>query len=304
MFIEAFKTPDNSFHWLDVVDPTGNELEVLAKQYGIPNSAIQDCMDAKHLPKYEEIPDHIFIMLRSLDEKADEYANTVLALTQKISIFVGEEYIITIHRRDHPYLMQIREKWIKTHLKIHQDCRPQLLDRIILGVIHSYNPALNQAENKLEEYEEVVFEEESTTLSIQDKFILKSRAYVFKRVLRLTLDLVPKLHIIQNYSPNLYQEIRETLEASYFETENILQHVNNLITLHLSMASQRTNEIVRVLTIFSVFFMPLMFITGIYGMNFKHIPELSFLYGYPLILSFMLLVTIILYIWFRRRNWF
>jgi magnesium transporter len=79
--------------------------------------------------------------------------------------------------------------------------------------------------------------------------------------------------------------------------------VNNLLSIQLSLASHRTNEVVRVLTVFSVFFLPLTFIVGVYGMNFQHMPELREHWGYPAVLAGMALVTLAIYFWFRRRGW-
>jgi magnesium transporter len=73
--------------------------------------------------------------------------------------------------------------------------------------------------------------------------------------------------------------------------------------MQLALASHRTNEVVRVLTVFSVFFLPLTFIVGVYGMNFRYMPELTQRWGYPAVLAFMGLVTLMIYLWFHRRGW-
>jgi magnesium transporter len=83
----------------------------------------------------------------------------------------------------------------------------------------------------------------------------------------------------------------------------VLDDVNNLMNLYMSLSAKRTNEVMRVLTVFSVFFMPLTFIVGVYGMNFKFMPELSWRLGYPLVMIFMAIVTIIIYFWFKRKRW-
>lgn len=305
MIIEAFKAKDDSFHWIDVVDPTGSEFEILSQQYGLPTSSIQDCLDPTHLPKYEILGNHVFIMLRALDEQASSNANTLRELTQKIAIFMDEHHIITLHRRDHPFIKTIREKWVNSQEFQSQSSTaymPLLLSRIVQTSFQSFNRAISQAENKLEDFEILLANDKSTSASIQEKFILKSQAYVYKRILRLSEDILPKLKIISEYNPLLYQEIKESLDASYFHTENILEHVNNLINLHLSLASHHTNEIVRILTLFSGFFLPLMFIVGFYGMNLK-MPEFNYDYSYPIIVSFMIIVCVVLYLWFRRKEW-
>jgi magnesium transporter len=82
-----------------------------------------------------------------------------------------------------------------------------------------------------------------------------------------------------------------------------LEDVTNLTNLHLSFSAQRTNDVMKILTIFSVFFMPLTFIVGVYGMNFQFMPELRQKWAYPAVLLIMALVTVAVYLWFRRKKW-
>ena len=83
----------------------------------------------------------------------------------------------------------------------------------------------------------------------------------------------------------------------------ILEEVNNLLNLSMSFAAQRTNDVMRVLTLFSVFFMPLTFIVGIYGMNFEFMPELRSKWGYPAVLAIMAIIALLIFFWFRRKKW-
>jgi magnesium transporter len=82
-----------------------------------------------------------------------------------------------------------------------------------------------------------------------------------------------------------------------------LEDVNNLTNLHLSFAAQRTNQVMKVLTIFSVFFLPITFIVGLYGMNFKFMPELDEKWAYPVVLVIMGVITATIYVWFKRKKW-
>jgi magnesium transporter len=89
----------------------------------------------------------------------------------------------------------------------------------------------------------------------------------------------------------------------HFYADELVDDVNNLLSIQLALASHRTNEVVRVLTVFSVFFLPLTFIVGVYGMNFQYMPELHQRWGYPAVMLGMALVTFAIYVWFRRRGW-
>ena len=85
--------------------------------------------------------------------------------------------------------------------------------------------------------------------------------------------------------------------------KQVVDNVSNLLNIYISLSSQRTNEVVRVLTLFSVFFMPLTFVAGIYGMNFDVMPELRWQYGYLYAMLFMVMMSLTIYLWFRRKGW-
>jgi magnesium transporter len=85
--------------------------------------------------------------------------------------------------------------------------------------------------------------------------------------------------------------------------DQILEDIYNLLNIYISLSAQKTNEVMKVLTIFSVFFMPLTFIVGIYGMNFKHMPELELTWAYPTVLLSMAVLAVAIYFWFKRKHW-
>jgi magnesium transporter len=124
-----------------------------------------------------------------------------------------------------------------------------------------------------------------------------------RRMLSHTLDAVQKLVPASEPTAPLYQDIRENAQSVHAYADELLEEVNSLLSIQLALASHRTNEVVRVLTVFSVFFLPLTFIVGIYGMNFEFMPELNERWGYPGVLAAMGLVTLVIYTWFRRRGW-
>jgi len=99
------------------------------------------------------------------------------------------------------------------------------------------------------------------------------------------------------------QDLRENAESMHFYADEMLEEVNNLLQMQLSIAAHRTNDVMRILTVFSAFFLPLTFIVGVYGMNFQHMPELPLVWGYPLVWGIMLSVVAGIWLWFRRRGW-
>jgi magnesium transporter len=156
-------------------------------------------------------------------------------------------------------------------------------------------------ETELDQLEAAIVLKNQTHTVLRKLYHLKRKAAVCLRILRLTKPIIDNLG--ENTTAAVHQDLREfhlSLETSYDQT---IENANNLLNLYISLSSQRTNEVVRVLTLFSVFFMPLTFIVGIYGMNFDFMPELRSPYGYPVVLTLMGIITLGIYRWFKKKKW-
>src|SRR5262249_23282054 len=97
--------------------------------------------------------------------------------------------------------------------------------------------------------------------------------------------------------------VKENAESYYFFADQLVEEINNLLGIHVALSSHRTNEVMRILTVFSAFFLPLTFIVGIYGMNFDWMPELRHRLGYRAVVVAMAVVCGVIAVWFRRRGW-
>lgn len=310
--MEHLVTQSERFHWLDVVDPTEAELRTIAEKYGLHSTSVQDCLDPEHLPKYERFGNLTFVILRAYDDVCFDEADTVQELTRKVAVFYTDTFLLTVHRKDQPFFSQLREKW-KTKVGSPADRATvsDLLSDLLRAVVGSYGNPIDNQLNELERLEMGVFGAQgSKPFHIKNGYFLKRKSSVFKRMLRATIDLLPKItQTFETHSPH-FQDLKEEADSLYFYADELMESANSLLNLHISLSSQktneashRTNEVVRVLTIFSVFLLPLNLITGIYGMNFEHMPELRSHYGYPLVLVSMFVVALSVYVWFRRRGW-
>ena len=123
------------------------------------------------------------------------------------------------------------------------------------------------------------------------------------RLLWRFLDVVQRMTPASGRAAVLLRDVQENVESYHFYADELLGDTNTVLNIQLSLATHRTNEVMRVLTVFSVFFLPLTFIAGIYGMKFQFMPELRARWGYPAILVAMGALTIIIYLWFRHRGW-
>jgi magnesium transporter len=294
------QTGEPPFTWRDVTAPSVGELQAIAKQYGIPASIVQDCLDPEHLPKHERFGETTFLILRVYDVAAPDTAGTVQELTRKIAIFFRADVALTIHRVDLPLLVTLRERFGGPGA----GCGPlTLLAALGNGVLDTYERPLQQAEDALDHYEEGLFSPKLKTPSLQKIHLLKRRVSLIKRMLWQSHSVIQRLTPTGERSQSVYQDLKENAESYHFWADQMLEEIHNLLSMHVALASHRTNEVMRVLTIFSAFFLPLTFIVGVYGMNFDFMPELHTRWAYPAVLGFMTAVSGVIYIWFRRRGW-
>jgi magnesium transporter len=290
---------DISNYWIDVTNPSEAELLALANTYSLHPNAVQDCLEPDHLPKYEETGNSSFLVLRVYDNAQASDADTIQEVTRKIAIFVIADKLITVHRTNQPLLEDIKKKYIDT-----QQCddKHDLLLHILNAAYLSYDIPADKLIAEIDFYETRIFLKTKLPNLLKNLYHIKRKVSVIRRILTLSKEITNKVE--EGFKKDaMYREMRDNYVQQVTVYDQLNEDINNLLSLYLSISGQRTNEVIRVLTIFSVFFMPLTFIVGIYGMNFDHMPELRWEYGYLYSMLAMILVTAIIYLWFKRKKW-
>jgi magnesium transporter len=298
----VYRSEQPAFTWLDVTAPSEAELHELAAKYHLHASAVQDCLDPEHLPKYERFSETSFLILRVYDPAASDSASTVQELTRKIAIFFQPELAITIHRSDLAVVADVRGRFGGPNPE--SECSAlTLLAALVNGALDSYDQPLQRAEERIDAFEEALFRHDIDDPSLELIHGLKRRVGLIKRMLWQTQTVIARLTPPGERPPPLYQDLKENAESYHFWADQLHDDLNSLLAMHVTMASQRTNEVMRVLTVFSAFFLPLTFLVGVYGMNFKFMPELEQRWGYPVVLALMAGISLAIFVWFRRRGW-
>ncbi|MFD2248037.1 CorA family divalent cation transporter [Pontibacter ruber] len=288
-----------AWQWIDLESPTEAELQDVAATYGLHPSSVVDSLQPEHLPKYEAIGDIAFMIARVYDTEAHREADTIQELTNKIAIFFSSKFIITIHRNPTVLIKDIQEKYVATGIvKTPAD----LLVQLIKAVFRTYEAPARSLAEELDYYEAKTFLNKKMPPLTKGLYHLKRKATVCKRVLRLSEVILSNMQQ-KSFQPTAVQDLRDLYVHLETQYEEVNDGTNNLINTYISLSSQKTNEVMRVLTIFSAFFLPLTFIVGVYGMNFEFMPELEKTYGYPAVLFIMGLVTLFIYLWFRKKGW-
>jgi magnesium transporter len=287
-------------HWVDVVGPTRDELLELAVEFDLPPTVVEDCLDPEHLPKYERFEDASFLILRARDHSAPDDASTVQELTRKVAVFQRDSFILTVHRIDLAEIAAIRDRFADG---VGMHGYHAIITSLVLATFNSYEKPLDRTQRILDQFESGVFTDGPASPTLRDAFHIKRHVTLTRRIMWQTSNVLTKLTPIGERGDPQYQEMRDTADAYLFYVDQLVDEVNQLLQIQLSMSTNKTNEVMRILTVFSAFFLPLTFIVGIYGMNFHHMPELTSPLGYPVTLLSMAGVSLAIFLWFRRKGW-
>ena len=294
----ASKT-QNGFDWVDLSAPDNEEIKQVAEQYGLHEASIKDCMQPDHLPKFELFDNYTFIIVRVLAATPPHEADTIRELTNKIAIFFSKDYLITVHRAEHDLMNLVTSKQIDSGR-----CKSTfyLLNTLIREAILTFElPGIKLSES-LDDYEEQVFLRQRKSSILRGLYFVKRKIDVIRRLMLLSYEIIDNIDAKE--SSDMYtRDLRDLYIRTQTLFDNLSENTAQLLSIYFSIASQRTNEIMRVLTVFSVFFMPLTFIVGVYGMNFRFMPELEWYYGYPAVMLLMVVISAGVYYWFKRKGW-
>ena len=289
--------------WIDLTAPTAEELHQVSRQYGLHSTTVEDCLDPGHLPKYERIEDATFIILRVWGERSDRTGEAVQDVTRKIALFTRGDLLISIHRAELAAIKAVEKSWTSHRPEAERASVQAVFAAIVQEAFASYDKPMDDAEQTLVAFERALFDPRVKAPDLVAIHQLKGRVGLMRRLLWLTSGVITKMGGGQERMTPLHQDIRETADSYLFYADQLLDQTQNLQSMHLAVASHRTNEVMRVLTVFSAFFLPLTFIVGVYGMNFDVMPELRSPWGYPLVLGLMAGVSLVIFRWFRRRGW-
>ena len=295
-----FETP---FKWIDVFAPTEEDVEKIAFEYSLNKDLIQNCLSPKLLPNLQEENGYYFIVLRAYDENFKK-GEVVQAYTNKIIFFLNEKFLISIHRKEEAYLSKFVESIFKNKDFYKKNNSYDIFLKIFKLVILSFETPLHNNEYSLDTIEEKKLANKSAESIFNEIYGIKRSNAVVKRTLWQSNTVIQMLYeILPEYKDKL-NSIKESADRLHYLAEELEFTAQNIVSLHISIASQKTSEVMQTLAVFSVFFMPLTFIVGIYGMNFKTMPELEWKYGYPTVLIVMILISILLFVWFKKKGWY
>ncbi len=281
-----------SFKWIDIENPIKEDLEKINKEHGLNYYLIKDSLEKGHLPKFEKNNHVDFYIFRAYTSDIQFKIDEVGEMSNKIAFFLFDDKLITIHRAQFSFLNIQEVQQIKMN---------ELFLRIVKSMIETFQKPTIDLANKINDIERIIFLKDYRAVVLEELYFIKSQSRILKKVLQITQSVIEQSSQMLTPSSQL-QDIKDNLLQLLTYNEESVENANQLMSTYLSISDQKNNEVVRLLTIFSAFFLPLTFIAGVYGMNFNFMPELNWKRGYFFSLALMFIVVVIIYIWFRRKR--
>jgi magnesium transporter len=285
--------------WIDITEPTPAEIETISKQHNLHYQLVRDCMEPAHLPKYDSVDDVSFLILRYFNHVFDTKIATIQQLSNKIAIFYTKDFLITIHAEPVQFLATILKKYIGNNKCSSPE---EVVTKILWHGLETFDDPAQRLSEQVDFFENQILLKTVTNEQVESLYYIKRQASISHKILILMTEPINHIRTIPKDDPSL-QDVKDQHLKFLTLYNQVLDDVNNLMNLYMSFSAQKTNDVMKILTIFSVFFMPLTFIVGIYGMNFSFMPELRQRWGYPAVLGIMAIVVVIIYLWFKRKKW-
>ena len=315
--IEVFLMPTlladtNLFLWVDLEKPTAEESKrVLEDIFHFHPLSIEDCISVSSSPKVEEyVPKdedkfspYLFMVIHAVDYSRKD---GVFA-TSELNFFLGKNFLVTFHEVPLKSVQATEERCLKS--TVHIARAPDRVAHTLLdGIVENYKPALEELSFEIAELEQKVVEHPSPRM-------LNKIIQVKKEVLHLRQIIGPQREVLARFAQGEFKLIRPHLVPYYRDVYDGLFHIGEmaqsytdsltgLLHVYLSMSSNQTGEVVKLLTMITIITTPLLVVGTWYGMNFKHMPELEWGLGYELAMIITVVATAITWWWFKKKKWF
>jgi magnesium transporter len=280
-----------------------DSIEKIGKHFKIHPLVLEDIMNTGQRPKMEDFGDYLFIVLKMLhyDEEENE------TKTEQVSLILSSKFVISFQESEGDVFDSIRERIRSDRGRIRKMRVDYLAYSLIDAIVDNYFMVLEKIGEKIEDIEDELVKNPTpevlhTIHRLKRELIFLRKSVwplreVISRLERWESPLIDKS--IDIYLRDVYDHTIQVIDA----LETFRDMLSGMLDIYLSSISNRMNEVMKVLTIIATIFIPLTFIAGIYGMNFKYMPELDWFWGYPMVYTVMLAVSAVMLVYFRRKKW-
>jgi magnesium transporter len=292
--------------WVAIVDPTGEELDQMAQEFNLHDLAVEDARKGHQRPKIEEYGDSLFAVLQPVEIVKHDDGSEELSVGE-VALFVGANYILSVRKNVRQGFQAVRAR---------TEREPELLRHgsgfvfyaLIDNVVDRYFPILDDLETRLEAAEARMFGTPASRKQIEQLYTLKSMLMTLKHAVTPLMEAVGKLyggrvpHLCQG-TQEYFRDVYDHLTRINAGIESSREMLTTAIQVNLALIGISDNEVTKKLAAWGALITVPTLIAGVYGMNFKHMPELDWLWGYWYAVALMVIVDVALFFQFRKAKW-
>ena len=287
--------------WVDVSDPTSQDFDSLAKQFGFHPLSIEDCRNQHQRPKVEEFPGYYFIVLYEAD-----LSETGRLHLGELSIFLGKSYLVTVHSQPIRAIQTAERLW-RSWTDLADRGTGLLAYLLIDAIVDEYLPLLDALSDQMDSLEDQIFADFQAE-AVEDIFRIKKELLILRRAVTPLRDVFNTLlrreqPLFSRETHTYFQDVFDHLIRVADTIDTLRDMIGSMMDAYLSISGNRMNLIMKRLTSISTILMSVTLVAGIYGMNFDYMPELKWRYGYVGALLSMVAVGLAIFSYFRRIKW-
>lgn len=286
------------WYWIDFNNPTATEDNLLRSYFHFHSLAIEDCMSNLNSPKVDYYDKYNFFVFNALDK------NSLKPI--EIDVFVSEKYVVSYHKS---MLIELDEAWEKANRNEGDwgNGTTYIAHQILDKVVDNFFPSVYKIQDVLDNIEDKE-EDKSIYDLIGNVFEIRKELLVLRKTINSMRDLLYRIlnsERLKSFNDHkiYFSDIYDHLLKLSSMIESSREMTADIRDNYLSINSAKMNRNMMVLTVITTIFIPLTFIAGVYGMNFKYMPELDWKYGYFGVIIIMAVIAVIMYLWFKGKGW-
>jgi len=299
--IHEYVARPGAFVWVALKDATPEELAEMKEQFGLHELAVEDAQNGHQRPKIEEYGDSLFAVLHTVEPDGAELR------VGEVSIFVGRNYVLSVRNRSEQGFVNVRQRTEREpHLLKHGAAF--VFYALIDTVVDRYFPVLEAVEDELEAVEGRIFDGTAGRENIEALYCIKQKLVTLKHAVGPLHEAVGRLYggrvpSVCTYTQEYFRDVGDHLLRLNQSIDSLRDMVITALSVNLSMITIQENETVKRLASYAALVAVPTMIAGIYGMNFKHMPELDWMWGYPIAIGLMVAIDAYLFWRFRKAKW-
>lgn len=279
-------------------------IESIGNNFGIHPLLMEDILNVQHLPKVEDMEDYLFVTLKSLIWDADKQQIDA----EQISLLLGRNFLISFSENNSPLFEPVIERLKTTKTRARSRKEDYLLYLLLDKIVDNYYVVLDQFDDQTDELEDLLLEKPSEEiakriLSLKKQLVvLRRTVYPLKEEIRgIVHDELPLINdFTRQYLNDIYDHLIHIIQT----VDNFREMISAMMDLLMANNANRMNNIMKTLTVVTSIFIPLTFIVGIYGMNFRNMPELTWHYGYFILMGILATIAGGMYFYMKMKKWF